>query len=223
MPERTYSDAQVREILRRAVEQGTDSGGLGRDDLVAAAGDVGIAPEAVDAAIAELETTHELNEEVAKLQRERRHELASAFSTWAIVNAGLFGIDWATGGGWWFYWPLGTWGIVLLLRLKGEVFANRAHDRKAAERRVELRRRQREREQAEARRQRERARRLDSSGLEGVIERGVEELLGAAARRIAGVRVDASRSVVEEPVVEEGHEDAHSRDPRARGRSRGGR
>jgi len=213
MPERTYTDAQVREILRRAVEQGTDRGGLGREDLIAAARDVGIAPEAVDAAIAELETEHELSEEMAKLQRERRHDLASSFTTWAIVNAGLFGIDWATGGGWWFYWPLGTWGIALLLRLKGELFANRARDRKTAERRVELRRRQREREQAEARRQRERTRRQDSSGLEGVIERGVEELLGAAARRIAGVRVDAG------PLEDE----EHSSDGGARGRARGRR
>ena len=190
MPERTYTEAQVREILRRAVERGTDTGGLGREDLVAAAGDVGIAPEAVDAAIVELETEGELNEELAKLQRERRNGLASAFSTWAIVNAGLFGIDWATGGGWWFYWPLGSWGIVLLLHLKGALFADPASDRKAAERRVQLRRRQREREQAEARREQARKQRSNSSGLEGVIERGVEELLGAAARRVAGVRVN---------------------------------
>jgi hypothetical protein len=215
MPERTYTDAQVREILRRAVEQGTNTGGLGREDLIAAAGDVGIAPEAVDAAIVALETESELSEELAKLQRERRHDLASSFSTWAIVNAGLFGIDWATGGGWWFYWPLSTWGIALLLRLKGELFANRAGDRKAAERRVQLRHRQREREQAEARRERARKQRQDSSGLEGVIERGVEELLGAAARRIAGVRVDGGHETEEnEPSAEPGARE------RARGRRR---
>jgi len=191
MPERIYTDAQVREILRRAVERGTDAGGLGHDDLMAAAGEVGIAPEAVETAITELEAEGELQEELAKLRSERRHDLASHFATWAIVNAGLFGIDWATGGGWWFYWPLGSWGIFLLLRLKGEVFAKPAEDRRTAERRMELRQRRREREQAEARRRSERAKRQDSSGLEGVIERGVEELLGAAARRIAGrVRVE---------------------------------
>jgi len=157
----------------------------------------------------------ELSDEMAKLQRERRHDLASSFGTWAIVNAGLFGIDWATGGGWWFYWPLSAWGIALLLRLKGELFANRTGDRKAAERRVQLRRRQREREQAEARREQARKQRQDSSGLEGVIERGVEELLGAAARRIAGVRVDTAHDADEkdrypEPGVRE----------RARGRGR---
>ena len=192
MPERTYTDAQVREILRRAVERGSDAGGLGHDDLMAAAREVGIAAEAVENAITELEAEGELTEELAKLKSERRHDLASNFATWAIVNTGLFGIDWATGGGWWFFWPLGTWGIFLLLRLKGELFANPTEDRKTAERRIELRRQQREREQAEARRRSERQKRPDFSGLEGVIERGVEELLGAAARRVSGrIRVDA--------------------------------
>jgi hypothetical protein len=200
MPERTYTDAQVREILRRAVERGTDAGGLGHDDLMAAAREVGIGPEAVETAITELEAEGELQEELAKLRGERRHDLASNFVTWAIVNAGLFGIDWATGGGWWFYWPLGTWGIFLLLRLKGEIFSNPAGDRRTAERRIELRRRRLEREQAEARRRSEREKRQGSGGLEGVIERGVEELLGAAARRIAGrVRVETGELFDDEP------------------------
>jgi hypothetical protein len=200
MPERTYTDAQVREILRRAVERGTDAGGLGHDDLMAAASEVGIEPEAVETAIAELEAENELRQELAKLRSERRHDLASNFVTWAIVNAGLFGIDWATGGGWWFYWPLGGWGIFLLLRLKGEMFSSPGDDRQTAERRIELRRRQLERDQAEARRRSEREKRQGSSGLEGVIERGVEELLGAAARRIAGrVRVESGELFDDEP------------------------
>ncbi len=212
MAERTYTDEQVREIMRRAVERGTHTGGLGRDDLIAAARDVGIAPEAVDAAIAEVETEGELGEELVQLRRERQRNLASNVSTWAIVNAGLFGVDWATGGGWWFHFPLICWGIPLLLSLKGHIFANEASDRRAAERRVVQRRRKRERLQAELRREQERARRQDSSGLEGVIERGVEELLGAAARRLSGVRVEDG---AEE--LERGHSGAHER---TRGRRR---
>lgn len=191
MAERTYTDEQVREIMRRAVERGTTgSGGLGRDDLIAAAQDVGIAPEAVEAAIAEVETEGELREEIVQLKRERRQGLVSNVSTWAIVNAGLFGVDWATGGGWWFQFPLICWGIPLLLGLKGHLFTNEVADRRAAERRVLQRRRKREAAQAELRRVQARAKRQDSSGLEGVIERGVEDLLGAAARRISGVRVE---------------------------------
>ncbi|HKO92776.1 MAG TPA: 2TM domain-containing protein, partial [Polyangiaceae bacterium] len=136
MPERTYSDEQVREILRRAVERGAGTGGIERDDLIAAAADVGIDRDAVHAAIVELESEGEVKEELAKLRGERRRSLASNFGTWAIVSSGLFGIDWATGGGWWFYWPLGGWGILLLLELKGLLLANPTRDQEQAARRV---------------------------------------------------------------------------------------
>jgi hypothetical protein len=189
MPERTYTDEQVREILRRAVERSAGTGGIDREDLIAAATDVGIEADAVHTAIVELERERELQEEVAKLKRERRRSLASNFGSWAIVSSGLFGIDWATGGGWWFYWPLGGWGLLLLLELKGLLLANPAGDEEQAVRRIAQRGRQRQREQAEQRRQHERERRQGLGGLEGAVERGVEELLGAAARRIAGVRV----------------------------------
>jgi hypothetical protein len=208
MPERTYTDEQVREILRRAVERSAGPGGLDREDLIAAAADVGIGAEAVHTAIGELERESELQEEVAKLKRERRRSLASNFSTWAIVSSGLFGIDWATGGGWWFYWPLGGWGVLLLLELKGALFANPAHDQEKAAQRISHRQRQREREQAEQRRLHERERRQRLGGIEGAVERGVEELLSAAARRIAGVRVevdgrDSSSNPRSEPAARE--------------------
>jgi hypothetical protein len=38
----------------------------------------------------------------------------------AVINAGLFGINWVTRGdgcGWWFYWPLLAWGIGLLTHI----------------------------------------------------------------------------------------------------------
>ena len=189
MPERTYTDEQVREILRRAVERSDGAGGIDREDLIAAAADVGIDAEAVHTAIVELERESELKAEIAKLRRERRRSLASNFGSWAIVSAGLFGIDWATGDGWWFYWPLGGWGVLLLLELKGLLLANPTRDQEQAARRLAHRERQRQREQAEQQRLRERERRQGLGGLEGVVERGVEELLSAAARRIAGVRI----------------------------------
>jgi len=191
MPERTYTDEQVREILRRAVERSDGPGGVGREDLLAAAADVGINAEAVHTAIVELEHESGLKEELAKLRRERRRSLASNFGSWAIISSGLLGIDWATGDGWWFFWPAGGWGILLLLELKGLLLANPTRDQEEAARRIAHRERQRQREQAEQRRQHERERRQGRGGLEGVVERGVEELLSAAARRVAGVRVHA--------------------------------
>ncbi|HVZ30954.1 MAG TPA: 2TM domain-containing protein [Polyangiaceae bacterium] len=186
MPDRTYTDAEVREILRRAVARGAASGGLGRQDLIEAARDVGIDASAVDAAMREVDGERDLNEELAKLKQERHRELASSVGTWAIVNAGLFAIDWANGGGWWFYWPLCTWGLALALRLKGVVLANPTRDQREAERRLEQRNRERERQQAEERRREQASRRELGRGIEGAIERGVQEIFSAAARRIVG-------------------------------------
>jgi hypothetical protein len=189
MPDRTYTDAEVREILRRAAERGPENGGLERTDLIAAAADAGISPSAVETAIRELDGERELNEEVEKLKRERHHEVVSSVSTWAIVNTGLFVINWAHGGRWWFYWPLCTWGLAIALKLKGALLPNPAHERQDAERRLARRKRQREREQSLARRREEEARKKARGGLEGVIERGVEDIMDAAARRIGGKRV----------------------------------
>jgi hypothetical protein len=205
MPDRTYTDAEVREILRRAVERGPENGGLARADLIAAAQDAGISPRAVETAIQELDSERELNEEVEKLKRERRHEVASSVGTWAIVNTGLFAIDWANGGGWWFYWPLGIWGLTIALKLKGALLPNPAHERQEAERRLARRQRQREREQSQARRREEEARKQVRGGLEGVIERGVEDLMDAAARRIGGKRV-AVAPETDEPAAEPSEE-----------------
>jgi hypothetical protein len=194
MPDRTYTDAEVREILRRAVERGNVSGGLAREDLIAAAQDAGISASAVETAIRELDGERDLNEEIAKLSRERRHEATSSVATWGIVNTGLFAIDWANGGGWWFYWPLCIWGLFVGLKLKGALLPNPAHERQEAERRLARRERQRERERAEARRREAQASKQVRGGLDGVIERGVEDIFDAAARRIGGKRVAVESS-----------------------------
>jgi hypothetical protein len=105
--------------------------------------------------------------------------------------------DLASGGGWWFYWPLGAWSIALLLRLKGEFFARPAEERKVALKRLEERYRERERKAAAERKRQEQLKREHSRGLEGVVERGVEELLRPAAHRVSGwrVRVEAPRTI----------------------------
>ena len=42
---------------------------------------------------------------------------ARAFSlhawAYAVGAAALIAVNWATGGGWWSFWPLAVWGVVL--------------------------------------------------------------------------------------------------------------
>ncbi len=55
--------------------------------------------------------------------RERARTLQGLYVhlfVFAIVNAGLFLINWATrgpDGDWWFYWPLLGWGVAVVIHL----------------------------------------------------------------------------------------------------------
>jgi hypothetical protein len=179
MPERSFSEEEVREILRRAVDREAGrSGGLDRERLIAAAQEIGIDAAHVNAAIREVERDRTIDNELATLRLERRHELVSSVSTFGIVNSGLLAIDWANGGGWFFYWPLTIWGMILLLRYKGLLFKNDFKDRKQAAERIEKRQAEVERQQAKERRK------AKGQRLEDVVERGVDALVEAASRRL---------------------------------------
>jgi len=186
MPERSFSEEEVREILRRAVDREAGRGeGLDRERLIAAASEIGIDAAHVDAAIREVERDRTIDNELATLRLERRHELVSSASTFGIVNAGLVAIDVANGGGWFFYWPLTIWGMILLLRYKGLLFRNDFKDKKEAAARIEKRQAELERQLAKKRRK-EKGQRL-----EDVIERGVDALVDAASRHLDGGRRSA--------------------------------
>lgn len=182
MPERSFSEEEVREILRRAVDREAGrSGGLDRERLIAAAQEIGIDAAHVDAAIGEVERDRGVETELASLRVERRHQAVSSLSTFGIVNTGLFALDWANGGGLtFFFYPLTVWGMILLLRYKGMLFKNDGKDRKAAAERIEKRQAELERQLAKQRRK------AKGQRLEDVIERGVDALVGAASRHLEG-------------------------------------
>jgi 2TM domain len=142
MPGRTYTDDEVREILHRAADHGEGGGGLSREELIEAAHDVGIEASAVQAAIGSMELDREVGEEVALQRKRERKSLVSSFLTWAIITGGLLAMRLFDAGGWWFVWPMGVWAVVLLLRLKGFMFANPEAARERAVRNIEHRRRQ---------------------------------------------------------------------------------
>jgi hypothetical protein len=72
-----------------------------------------------------------------------RLALRSHIATFVVVNAGLFAIDWFTGGGInWAYWPLFGWGIGLVAHiLSVNVELEGARERLIQEEMEKLRRR----------------------------------------------------------------------------------
>ncbi len=227
MPGRTYSDDEVQEILRRAVEHGAEageSGGLTRQELIEAARDAGIDPAAVEDAIGAIERDREVQAEIVALRERERKGLTSSFLTWAIISAGLLALRFFGEGGWWFVWPMGVWAVLLLLRLKGVLFQSPERTRELAERSLQQRRQQ----------QKRRGRHIDHRrdvAASPAVERGVEDLLGAAARRseksatspAARVRAPDAWDPAE-PAESDGAADVkaadHAAEPSIRGRSR---
>lgn len=190
-----YSDDEAKEILKRALEGDVlDTGGFDHEDLVAAAREVGIDPAAVERAASELKIDREAESIVATKRRKRRRRWLNGFVTFAIVNTFLFGIDYVTPGGPWFYWPLLGWGLFVALSgaraflpkgaeaTREEIAHERARLLRARAKEAERRRR----EEARA------ARRSSGSAFEETIERGVAAFVEAIATQIerAGQEVE---------------------------------
>lgn len=70
------------------------------------------------------ETTFENPEDQAYRQARERAEMVQGLYihmlVFAVINAGLFAINWVTrgdNGSWWFQWPLLIWGIGLIVHV----------------------------------------------------------------------------------------------------------
>jgi hypothetical protein len=111
-----YTHEEVDEILKRALErQQASASGVRRDELVDAAGEVGIDAADVDAAIREVEAERRVDKKaVVDVSADRKRELFAFYrhlGIYLVVNAALFLMDMVSTGGHWFYWPLIGWGI----------------------------------------------------------------------------------------------------------------
>jgi hypothetical protein len=187
-----YSREEVDEILRRAAERTHEAGDeLEHEDLVAAAREAGIAVGALEHAATELATRREEKKWVDAWDARRKRRFSSHLVTWAVVNLGLFLLDIAGGPGFWFVWPLISWGIFVALH---GVRALPAPTPEQVEKvaRKERRRLESERKREERRRARESLRQKirsasggrGASDFERAVEAGVSALLEVAARRI---------------------------------------
>jgi hypothetical protein len=184
MPERTYSQEEVEAILDRALKaQAKDGARLTHDELVAAAGEVGIPKTAIDAAARDLESRAP-NEPtdaaiVAAWKKRARLGFLRHVVTYLLVGAMLALINFASGASFlWFPIVLLGWGVGVAMHLMSLLFADE-------ERIVE-----RERRRLARRARRERWKRR-SADFERAVDQGVRALLDMANQR--GARVDVPR------------------------------
>lgn len=191
---KTYTRREADEILRRALAV-QPAEGISHDDLVAAAREVGIPGEAIEAAAEQLGEDQRISERATLIRRRRRTAFLRHLLIYLVVNAGLFFVNrldfvnQVTGDPhYWFQYPLIIWGVILA----AIGIAQLAPDQRSLTRRAE---RELEREQRQAqRRMRAAARRDGTAGardgakeFEAAVQEGVSSLLSAAARTIRGL------------------------------------
>ncbi|MBN1606968.1 MAG: 2TM domain-containing protein [Polyangiaceae bacterium] len=116
-PRRRYTDDEARAIFERALGAEANAT-LGHEDLVAAAAEVGISRDAVERAVAEVETQQAERMAKASVLSRRRRGLLNHFIVYFVINGFLFLINWLTSpGAWWFLFPVAAWGLGLFFHM----------------------------------------------------------------------------------------------------------
>ncbi len=190
----TYSQAEVNEIIRRALhKQSARQDHLDHDDLVAIADEVGIDQASLERATAEIAKDRDRSlaqdDDAKAVAAERALQLKSfvgALVSHAIMNAAFYVIDTQFFGGTWFKWPLLGSVILLAFRLR-RVLA--PQEQMLRRRRKEERRQAREQRRAAWMEIKQRVlpngpQKPSGKDFERVVQSGVTALLKIAARKL---------------------------------------
>lgn len=195
---RAYSDDEVEQILRRALQkQAEQEGKLGHEELMAVAREVGLDPSVVERTVGEVREQREQEKHIADWKARRKRRFAAHALNFLGVSLLLLAINLLTGGQLWFYWPVlfmaftvAMHGVRLLTHdtppqhvLDGQGHLSRKERRKLQARAKREARRQARARHREARRSS--SRRLEDE-LEEAIEEGVHSLLRMVAKGIRG-------------------------------------
>jgi len=118
MATRSYTDDEVQAILRRAIErQQAESDGLGHDELVAAAREIGLDDAAIDRAVTELEHEDEGKALAAKVKARKRSAFWKHLFTYLIIVGSMLGLHFVGLAGAWVFWVVFGWGAGVLLSM----------------------------------------------------------------------------------------------------------
>jgi hypothetical protein len=154
-PPPTYTREEMDAILKRAIErQQAKSEEIGHEDLVAAAGEVGIPREEVEAAARDLDRDKRERSKtpsplgsvpvgpVDEARARAIRRLLGRVVTYLAFGALFFFIGRETGTGWWI-WPVFGMGVSLVIQAARVLFGDPEQDTRREERRLSRRERRR--------------------------------------------------------------------------------
>jgi hypothetical protein len=180
-----YSKDEVDAILARAIEHDNQRGELSHDDLIAAAGEVGISREALEKAASEVIREQGARAELAVIRREQWNGFTGHLIPYVMVNGLLITVNALTTHFPWALFPALGWGIGLVSHLWAVI----KPDPQGLERKLQHRR-ERERRRVLKEQIRSNARLLEED-----VNQGISAVLQAVARRIErpSTAADANR------------------------------
>ena len=116
-----FSKDEVDRIIRRALKLNKEDS-ISHQELMETAGEFGIDPQTLEAAIEE--DKEEYEKEKARKARllNRKARFHRHLWSYLIVNCALLLINIMTSGPWWFQWPALGWGIGLAFNFKSAYF-----------------------------------------------------------------------------------------------------
>jgi len=198
-PKRVYSDDEVKAILSRAIDRQRASSpeGLSHEDLLAVARDAGIAPEAIEAAAADITVRSDTAADELAIRKERASDFRIHLLTYIPIIAFLVFVNAMTTRYPWVLWPAVAWGLALVLHARFAVFPSDVEIAHDAAHLAERRRRAEEKR----RRTEDKSRRSSSRS---DIQQGARELGQAVERGVAVILTETAKRIHEEigPVAE---------------------
>ncbi len=133
MPDRQYTDEEVRAIIDRALASEPERG-ISHEQLLAIGADVGISRNAIEDAAREVSGARQLALARERIIRRRRKRFASHAWAYAIVNVFLFVVNYlTTPGEWWVLFPVLTWGMGLAFHARADLSKDVSERRLARE------------------------------------------------------------------------------------------
>jgi hypothetical protein len=122
---RRYSDADVRDIVERALEaSGTPASSIDHGDLLALGEQIGITPEAMSRAATEVAARRLDATATRAIKGRRRKWLAAHAALFAVLNGLFFTVNaLTTPGEWWFLFSVFFWGLALAAHAAYALFA----------------------------------------------------------------------------------------------------
>jgi len=228
---KSYTREEAQAILGRALEAQVKEEQLSHDELLATAKEVGVSPEALEAAALAVQEETKLAAATKQVRTDALRGLARHGLSYVSVNALLIFINLWIGGPFWAIWPLVGWGFGLVMHAFSTLFqspeelSRQAKRREARKVEREERRRVKERRRASAEAVKKSALEFERIALKGVSEilsataRGIEEASKESEAPAPKVRVDETKPArVETPAAEELEETEEEPPPEKRAR-----